>query len=250
MKRRQIFGPVIVSCVSACTTLGGLWSTPEVPPVESTDTLYVVDTVRVETESRVDSRLEERVAALQLQLLERDAQLADLQHQLDATQQEVVRNMAKLQSQASRAEAASGMAEAEIAMVSLRSVPGGGDVERAEALLAQSNEEFNKGNFGGALYLATQVRALARSRQALLSGVGGEGLRPGESLFALPIPLEATGRSNVREGPGLSFRVLFTVEGGAKVAGQSYTAQWVRIVDEQGREGWIYQSLVRSREGT
>jgi len=46
-------------------------------------------------------------------------QLRELQEQLDATRLELVRNMARLQTQATRAEAASGMAEAEIALATL-----------------------------------------------------------------------------------------------------------------------------------
>ena len=90
---------------------------PEPPePVVVVDTVNVVDTVQVE--AAADAELQERVARLQLQLLERDAQIAVIQDQLTGAQQEVVRNMAKLQSQASRAEAASGMAEADIALQS------------------------------------------------------------------------------------------------------------------------------------
>ncbi len=54
-----------------------------------------------------DSVLEQRVARLELRLAERDAQIEDLQARLDEARQEVVRAMAKLQTVASRAEAAS-----------------------------------------------------------------------------------------------------------------------------------------------
>jgi SH3-like domain-containing protein len=66
-------------------------------------------------------------------------------------------------------------------------------------------------------------------------------------MFARPVPLKTTGRSNVRSGPGLTFDVKFTLESGASIVGQSYTSQWVRIVDDSGREGWIFQTLVSSR---
>jgi hypothetical protein len=31
------------------------------------------------------------------------------------------------------------------------------------------------------------------------------------------------------------------------VTGQSYTSQWIRVVDQQSREGWIFNTLVTSR---
>ena len=227
---------------------------PGSPPATAepvVETVYVVDTVEVQVEAAADAALGQQIARLQLQLLDKDAQLAATQEQLDGARQEVVRNMAKLQSQASRAEAASGMAEAEIDMQTLAGLPGGGALpEYAEAtrLLAESAEEFNSENYAGALYLATEVRAKAQTGQARLRGSASQELRSGESLFALPVPLEAARNSNVRSGPGLNFDVQFTLQRGVAVVGQSYTSQWVRIVDGQGREGWVFHTLVKSRD--
>jgi hypothetical protein len=158
--------------------------------------------------------------------------------------------MAKLQSQATRAEAASGMAEAEIAVRALAAVEGGPDApEYAEAhdLLAQSTEQFETGNFGGALYLATYARAAAAGGQSRIAGDDGQKLLSGEALFALPIRLSTTSRSNVRSGPGLDFPVQFTVEEGVALSGLSYSGEWVKVVDASGRGGWIFSALVDSR---
>ncbi len=218
-------------------------------PVVVVDTVNVVDTVQVE--AAADAELQERVARLQLQLLERDAQIAVMRDQLTGAQQEVVRNMAKLQSQASRAEAASGMAEADIALQSLAGLEGGGDVleyGQGTRLLQESRAEFDKENYAGALYLATEVRALARRGQSRLRGTASGDLQEGESMFVIPVPLQTVRNSNVRGGPGLGFGVQFTLDQGASVEGRSYTSEWVRIVDGQGREGWIFHTLVTSRQ--
>ncbi|MEQ1855451.1 MAG: SH3 domain-containing protein [Longimicrobiales bacterium] len=221
-------------------------------PVVMVDTVSVtrVDTVRVETPAAADPALQDRVARLQIQLLERDVQLQELQEQLASTRLELVRNMARLQTQASRAEAASGMAEAEIALGTLRRGAGSTslpELTQAEDLFRQSSSEFASDNYGGALYLATQVRALVRTGQARLQGRGNGALAAGESLFAVPVPLRTTGRTNVRSGPGTTFAVVFTLDPSVPVTGQSYTSQWVRVVDDQRREGWIFNTLVTSR---
>ena len=216
------------------------------PPVA--ETMVRVDTVRVETNAQANAELEDRVARLQIQVLERDVLLQELQSQLDATRLELVRNMARLQTQASRAEAASGMSEAEIALSTLERAPGGQSLpefRRAEELFMQSSNEFDSENYGGALYLATEVRSTVRGGQARL-GRGGS-LLDGEELFAVPVPLQTTGRSNVRTGPGLNFQIVFTAEPAAALTGQSHTSQWVRIADDQGREGWVFHTLVTSR---
>jgi len=220
---------------------------PEIPAPPRVDTVVVVDTVRVETESAVNADLEDRVALLQIQLLERDVQIEDLQGQLDQTRLELVRNMARLQTQATRAEAASGLSEADIALGTLSRAGGESlpEYQRARELFVQSSQEFANENYGGALYLATEVRTVVRTGQARLGGSGS--LLAGEELFAVPVPLKTTGRSNVRSGPGLGFGVVFTAEANAPVTGQSHTSQWFRIVDEEGREGWIFHELVTTR---
>ena len=211
------------------------------------DTVVMVDTVRSETEARANAELEDRVARQQIQILERDVLLEDLQGQLDATRLELVRNMARLQTQASRAEAASGMAEAEIAVATFKRALGAEnlpELRRAEELFAQSSAEFENANYGGALYLAAEVRTVARSGQTRL-GRGGS-LLAGEEIFAVPVPLRTTDRSNVRSGPGLTFDIVFTADPETTLTGQSHTSQWVRIVDDQGRDGWVFHTLLTS----
>ena len=211
------------------------------------DTVVVVDTVEVP--AGPDRELVRRVATLQLQVLERTAQVTDLQRQLDAARQEIVRAMARLQTLASRAEAASVMAEAEIALEAVIRAAGGVEVPaatQARNLLALGAAEFAKDNYGGALYLASQARRVARAGEGRLTSGEEGGRQPGEVLFALPLTLETAQRSNVRAGPGLGFDVLFTLDPATPVMGHSHTEQWVRITDDQGRSGWIFHNLVRS----
>jgi len=243
--RQMLQAAFVAAAAAACSQT----PSPGAPSGPSGPRSVRVDTVRVQVQGNIDD-LEEQVARLQIQVLERDVQLAELQEQLEATRLELVRNMARLQTQATRAEAASGMAEAEIALGTLRRAPGGRalpELARAETLFDQSSTEFSDENYGGALYLATQARAAVRAGQSRLRGAGSGELRSDEVLFAVPVPLQTTGRSNVRSGPGLNFGVLFALDGGIDVVGESYTSQWVRINDEDGREGWIFYTLLTSR---
>ncbi len=224
---------------------------PEAAAAPVPDTVVVTDTVRVEVESAASAELEQRAARLQLELLDRDAQLEELQRRVDAAYQEVVRTMAKLQTQASRAEAASGIAEAEIAVRDLSSVTGGqasAEIAQAQQLLEMSGAEFNQDNFAGALYLATQARVLADGVGIQLRGTAGQTMLPGEVLFARSVPLQTRSRSNVRSGPGLNFEILFTLDQGVALVGRSHTDQWVRVADDRGRTGWIYLNLVEPRQ--
>jgi uncharacterized coiled-coil protein SlyX len=191
-----------------------------------------------------------RIARLELTVLERNAQVEELQEQLDEAREEVVRAMAKLQTLASRAEAASGMAEAEVALQPLRirsaqqTAP---EAAQATRLLREASAEFNQENYGGALYLANQAKALAAAGTGRLSARERNTDRPGEKPFAVPIPLRAVGSGNVREAPGTAAPVAFAVEGGDSLTGYSYVEDWIRISDDMGRGGWIFRKLISRR---
>jgi hypothetical protein len=203
---------------------------------------------RAETVTVRDPEVERRLARLEIRTLERDAQVADLQSRLDDARQEVVRAMSKLQSLASRAEAASGMAEAEVTLQTLRAgaqVPP--EADQMAKLLDQSSAEFNKQNFGGALYLANQAKTFAAAGQGRISSDNRGEPRPGETPFAVPVSLKTVSRGNVREGPATSFSVVFAAESGVPLTGYSYLDEWIRVTDETGRSGWIFRNLVGAR---
>lgn len=236
---RLILAGLVLIAGSAC---GGKQAepvpAPEVATVEpaAPETLVVRDTVRVR-----DTDLDQKTARLELQILEKDAQIEELQTRLEEARDQVVRAMAKLQTASSRAEAASGMAEAELAIQSRQRAGSQTALAQAKRLMAQSTDAFNKGNYGGALYLANQAKLIATPPRALASG-GDRSVR-GEVAFASPVTLKLSSRSNVREGPGPNFKVVFTLNSGAVVTGHSHTEGWIRI-SEGGRSGWVSRSLV------
>ncbi len=243
--------PALVPVVLLAACSGGQ---PKLAPEPARDSVIVQlpDTVRDTVVIR-DPEQEQKIARLQVQLLERDAQVEELRARLDEARREVVRAMAKLQTLASRAEAASGMAEAEVALRSLKAVAGqqaAPEVAQAGQLLQMGSAEFDKQNYGGALYLANQAKGLAGAGRGRLAGGDRESLRPGEVLFAVPVPLQVQGRSNVRAGPGSGFKILFTLEAGASLTGYSSADAWVRVTDEGGRSGWVFYNLVGRRGDT
>ena len=202
--------------------------------------------------------LKEEVAGLKLLLLEKNTQIKELEERLVSLQkkydeviQEVVRDKAKLRSLESKAEAASNMAETEISFKVLKGQESDPEMEtelsQAEQLLMRSAQEFKKENYGGALYLANQARN--HLRMAQIRHKGRDRLDPvsGEILFTLPLPLKVLRASNLRQGPGLDFKVIATLEPQTPLVGYSYKGPWVRVKAEDGRTGWIYQTLVGGR---
>lgn len=172
-----------------------------------------------------------------------------MQKKLNAAFQEVVRAKAKLRSLEGKAEAASNIAEAEVALKALKTRwPGqkrGPEVIQAEHLLEMSSKELNKNNFGGALYLAGKAKNLIKMGQARLNTGGKASTVSEEVLFVLPVSLKVLRKSNVREGPGKDFKVVFTLKKGAKVKGHSSKDKWVWVKSEDDRSGWIFHTLVK-----
>ncbi|MBI4501898.1 MAG: hypothetical protein HY700_12160 [Gemmatimonadetes bacterium] len=239
---------VLILLVSACSP-GKPVTEPAPAPLPLPPTPVAGPAV-VETVTVRDPDVDRRIGRLELRLLERDAQLEDLQLRLADARQEVVRAMAKLQTLATRAEAASGMAEAEVALQTLKSGAGQQstpEAEQAGGLLEQSSAEFNKQNYGGALYLANQAKTLATAGRGRLSPDERGASRPGETAFAVPVKLKSIGRGNVREGPGTTFKVAFAAEPGLLLTGYSYVDEWIRVTDDSGRDGWIFRNLVSKR---
>jgi hypothetical protein len=201
-------------------------------------------------ETTANRELEEKLAGFQLQLLERDAQIKDINSKLDEATLEVVRAKAKLQSLESKAEAASTLAEGEIAMKALKSrVVGMKDpgLFQAESLLNASNQELKKENYGGALYLAAQAKTLIKEQQERLKGQDEDSRLEGEVPLAIPLQLRVVSTANIRKGPGLDTPIVFSLQEGQALVGYSYRGQWVRVKADDGRSGWVYYNLVDGR---
>ncbi len=207
-------------------------------------------------ETTTNRELEEKLAGFQLLLLEQEAQDKELNKKLEEATLEVVRAKAKLHSLESKAEAASTLAEGEIALKALKSKAIGlkdaGGVKdaglvQAEALLNASNLELKKENYGGALYLAARAKLLIKEDQERLKGREKSAMLEGEVPFAMPLLLRVVSPGNVREGPGLDSTVLFSLQEGHALVGYSYRGLWVRVRAEDGRGGWIHYNLVGGR---
>ena len=232
--------PAIACWLTACSAFAPNAAAPEEPGAQTT-----VQPEAPPPQPTPDPADERRIASLELQVLEKSAQIEQLQDQLDEARREVVRSMARQQSVATRAEAASGIAEAELALQSMTDNVAASAAVRN--LTEQSSAEFEKGNYGGALYLANQAKRSAQATRGQIADTDRGSLRPYERSLALPLQLETTTGANVRSGPGTGFGVVYTLPARSRVVAYSSAEQWLRVVDDSGRRGWISQSLIRGR---
>lgn len=211
----------------------------EPPPV-----LIAPETVTVTVR---DPALEREAFRLRMTLLERSAQLADTDRRLGEATTEVVRQMARLRSLATRAEAASAIAEAEVTLRQLRGRAGQQlppEARRAEEALRAGSAAFDTENYGGAVYLATQAKRAATAGRGRLAESGATA-RAGERAFAVPVPLTTTSRANLRASPAGAGEVVATVPAGTALTAYAYAQDWIRVTMVDGRGAWVHQALVR-----
>jgi hypothetical protein len=195
--------------------------------------------------------LEEKAARQHLHLLEKDAEVKALNQKLESAILEVVRAMAKLRGLSGRPEAASNLAETEIALKSVPTEPTlrpkDTDLLQAQQLLKMATEEFKKQNYDGTVYLTSQVKMLIRPRNDRPVKGAENGKTDGELTLSPTLSLRAANKSNVREGPGPAFKILFVVDRGTPLSGVSYNGVWVRVKTDDGRAGWVHYTLIDQR---
>lgn len=204
--------------------------------------------VAPETIAVRDPEMEREFARTKVQLLERTAQLADMDRRLGEATTEVVRAMARLRTLATRAEAASAMAEAEVTLQQLRGragQQGAPEVAQAEAALREGSRAFDAENFGGAVYLATQAKRAATAGRGRIAEGASTSTRSGERAFVVPVPLTTTTRANLRAAPNGSAAVVTTAAVGTAFTAYAYEQDWLRVTIADGRTAWVHQSVVR-----
>ncbi|MBI3449256.1 MAG: SH3 domain-containing protein [Acidobacteria bacterium] len=203
------------------------------------------------------AQAEGRARELELSVLEKDAEIKSLgerlssqQRRLDDAIQEVVRAKAKLMSLESRAEAASQMAETEIALKAVEGEEGAAqdpELEKIRKLVQMSSAEFEKENFGGALYLASQAKERIQDSQTRLGGREKVDIGRDETPFPVPMAVKVAKSSNVRKLPDRDAAIVVTLSAGTAVTAYSHKGEWIRVTAADGVQGWVHQSLITSR---
>ena len=223
-------------------------SARQAPPAAPAPVAHV-EPARVAPETVVvrDPDLQREVFRLRMSLLERSAQYTATKQLLDEATTEVVRTMARSRTLATRAEAASAIAEAEVTLQQLRGGAGQQapeEARQAEQALHAASTAFDAENYGGAVYLATQAKRAATAGRGRLAERGAAA-NAGEIAFAVPVPLATTTRANLRSAPGANADVVVTVPAGTPLTGYAYAQDWMRVTMADGRAAWVRQGNVR-----
>ena len=190
---------------------------------------------RLESETAARASLEERYAALEIELA--------------SSVEEVLRSKASLRSVQNRALAISRIAEVR---VQAQAVPEANDPEvavrlqRANEFLSRADTALGDGNFGGASYLAERAGDLIRQAR-MVADVRSSSLDSSDELIPIvpPRSLEATVVANLRESPGTDKPRVGSVAAGQQLMAVARWGEWFQVETGSGDRAWIHGSVVR-----
>ncbi|MCZ6506441.1 MAG: SH3 domain-containing protein [Acidobacteria bacterium] len=175
-----------------------------------------------------------------------------LEIELASAIEEVLRSKASVRSVQSRALATSRIAEVRVALQSARRIEDAEvtvRLERAGGLLARADEALDEENYSGAAYLAEKASDLVRQARTVTEV---QSSIPGHADLIVPlVPPRAvapTQRTNLREGPDLTFDRLKVLGVGEPLVAVARSGQWLQIECCNGLRGWVHSRLVSEPE--
>ncbi|MEN8188218.1 MAG: SH3 domain-containing protein [Thermodesulfobacteriota bacterium] len=186
-----------------------------------------------------------RNTMLEKRLLKQHGEIDNLTQVNEQLVKEVVRNKAMVRHRTDKVETVRILAELETI---LRSLHGGGEkgqqiIDRIRQYIKQSKGELDKGNLGGANYLANKAQEQARSFQMELSS-DTKGKKNKITGFVTPMQMTLLGSSNVRAKPSLQAKINYVLSQGNTVMATGYQGDWVRIRGKKQEDGWIHSTLL------
>jgi hypothetical protein len=193
------------------------------------------------------------IARLKHDLANKEAEIRDLRSQqreqikvLQESSRQAARATVKLHRLATQADAASYIAEVEVALATLRSSTEAGSGASlfavAQEILQSAAAPFARGDYGAAMDRAAQAQQLI----AMLASNRVRSMQPArasELPFQVPIPLRVKIDSNLRRQPRGNAKVLGVLKESTPLTAHAYKGNWLRVEASDGRSGWVHQSL-------
>jgi len=195
----------------------------------------------------------DEIARLRQELAAREAEVRDLRstqrEQVKAVQEstrEVTRAKARARRLATQADAASYLAEVEVALEAARSATPSPLLGLARAFLEAAQAPFAQGDYALAMDRAAQAEQLVT---AAASGAptASRSRIAGEVLLQAAIPLKASGESRLRRAPEPRAAVVATVGRETALVAHAYKGDWMRVETDDGKLGWVPQAELSAR---
>jgi len=198
------------------------------------------------------------IARLRQDLANRDAELRDQRFSqrdqvkvLQESHREVARAKVKLRRLATQADAASYIAEVEVAMETLRGTMGATSnvplMVLAQGILESTAAPFAQADYGVAMDRAAQAEELIIRVAHYRFRPGSRSRVPGQVPLQMAIPLKVTAESHLLRQPLGKARVVAVLKKDSPLVAHAYKGSWLQVETEDGRSGWVDQAVLTAR---
>jgi hypothetical protein len=240
----------LATIAAACTTA------PPPPAPEPPAPIVLAPLPSITCPACVDQGLE--ISRLKQDLASREAELRDLRSSqrdqvkvIQESTREVTRAKAKLRRLATQADAASYLAEVEVALKALRATlpPSSAQplLALAQQLLESAAAPFAQGDYAAAMDRAAQAEQLVTVVADSQIPLGTRARVAGEIPLQVSVPLKVAADTHLRLQPAPKARVVAILKKDAAVTAQAYKGAWLRVETDDGRAGWIAQAQLAAR---
>ena len=203
-----------------------------------------------EGQQREIERLQQQLVEKEVLIRNLNARQQDQAKALQETTSQVTRDQMRLRRLATQPGAASAIAEAEVAMASLKpsQITAPAQTVQAQRLLAAATASYAKGNYGIAMDHAAQTREFIemvkdnRTRKA-------SDPRFAMVPFNIPIPLRAKSNINLRREPFGSAVKVAALKKDSALTAQAYLGDWLHVQTSDEHSGWVLNTQVEVRVG-
>jgi hypothetical protein len=204
-----------------------------------------------EEQNREIARLRQDLANREGELRDQRSNQRDQVKVLQESTREVTRAKVKLRRLATQADAASYIAEVEVAMESLRGSVGPTStipmIVLAQGILDSTASPFAQADYGVAMDRAAQAEQLITLVAHYQVRPGSRARVPGEVPLQIAIPLKVTADSHLRRQPVGKARVVALLKKDSPLVAHAYKGSWLQVETEDGRSGWVDQARLAAR---
>lgn len=198
----------------------------------------------------------DEIVRLRQELASREAELRDLRSSqreqakaVRETTREVTRAKARMRRLATQADAASYLAEVEVALKTARASPSATSsplLALAQAFVDAAAAPFAQGDYATAMDRAAQAEQLIAAAYEGTPAASRSRVT-GEVLLQVSIPLKAKAESRLRREPQAGAPVVAVLPKDAALVAHAYKGTWMRVETENGKLGWMPQVELAAR---